>query len=595
MIIFKEMGWSNCFSYGKGNVIKFTENPITQLVGLNGHGKSSIPLILELGLFNKNSKGTKTTDILNRYISENAYTIYVKFSKGTDEYLVDVKRASTQTVKFTRNGIDISSHTATNTFKVIEEVLGFDHKTFVQLIYQSSAQSLEFLTATDTNRKKFLIGLLNLEKYVQAFEVFKASAAEVQKEVGKIESAISVVSGWLDKNSKVDLTEKTLQEVPPAPTAQVEDRSKLVSDLLKIEETNKAITKNNQYKQILDSIQVEPVHGPIQDTSELVKAKTESEKTMRDASSFLLKVKSLKSHCPICSHPLDNSKELELVEGYKKTYADAEKDVKILTENILKIQADNKIIEDIVSKNARWEQYHALFNDTMESQILDKNNLEARVISLKSEIEKRQKEIQDAVKANETIAAHNSKVRVISEQLDEMNSELKKHKESLGTVTHKLNNLNILTKAFSTNGLIAFKIESMVKDLENLVNQYLAELSEGRFQLSFVINGEKLNVVITDNGTDIDMSSLSTGEKARVNTATLLAIRNLMQQLSNTKVNLLILDETMENLDNYGKSNLMDILLEDKYLNTFLISHSYSHPLLEKLHIVKENNISRIE
>jgi len=65
--------------------------------------------------------------------------------------------------------------------------------------------------------------------------------------------------------------------------------------------------------------------------------------------------------------------------------------------------------------------------------------------------------------------------------------------------------------------------------------------------------------------------------------------------LSSTKVNLLILDETVDSLDTYGKEKLIEVLLNEPDLNTFLISHGYTHPLLEKITVIKENNISRLE
>jgi DNA repair exonuclease SbcCD ATPase subunit len=132
--------------------------------------------------------------------------------------------------------------------------------------------------------------------------------------------------------------------------------------------------------------------------------------------------------------------------------------------------------------------------------------------------------------------------------------------------------------------------------LEEITNQYLVELSDGRFQISFKVNSsDKLNVVISDNGRDIDISALSGGEKARVNVATLLAIRKLMQTLSSSRINLLILDETVEALDVDGKDKLVEVLLKEEHLNTFLVSHGFSHPLLEKVNVIKRNNISRIE
>ena len=102
-------------------------------------------------------------------------------------------------------------------------------------------------------------------------------------------------------------------------------------------------------------------------------------------------------------------------------------------------------------------------------------------------------------------------------------------------------------------------------------------------------------MVITDNSYDVDIIALSSGERARVNVATLLAIRKLMQTLSNSRTNLLILDETVENLDAEGKEKLIEVLLKEGNLNTFLISHGFSHPLLEKLQVVKQTNISRID
>jgi len=60
-------------------------------------------------------------------------------------------------------------------------------------------------------------------------------------------------------------------------------------------------------------------------------------------------------------------------------------------------------------------------------------------------------------------------------------------------------------------------------------------------------------------------------------------------------INLLILDETVETLDTDGKEKLVEVLLQEEHLNTFLVSHGFSHPLLEKINVIKRNNISQIE
>ena len=157
-----------------------------------------------------------------------------------------------------------------------------------------------------------------------------------------------------------------------------------------------------------------------------------------------------------------------------------------------------------------------------------------------------------------------------------------------------LSDLELLKKAFSTNGLLAYKIENLVKDLEELTNQYLADLSDGRFTIDFSVVSDKLNVNITDNGRNVLITALSSGELARVNTATLLALRKLMNSISKSKINVLFLDEVISVLDDQGKERLVEVLLEED-LNTYIVSHSWTHPLLAKLEVIKENNISRIE
>ena len=92
----------------------------------------------------------------------------------------------------------------------------------------------------------------------------------------------------------------------------------------------------------------------------------------------------------------------------------------------------------------------------------------------------------------------------------------------------------------------------------------------------------------------IDILALSSGELARVNTATLLAIRKLMSSISKSKINILFLDEVISVLDDAGKERLVEVLMRED-LNTYLVSHGWSHPLLEKIEVVKSENISTLE
>ena len=142
--------------------------------------------------------------------------------------------------------------------------------------------------------------------------------------------------------------------------------------------------------------------------------------------------------------------------------------------------------------------------------------------------------------------------------------------------------------------MLAYKIENLVKELEELTNYYLAELSDGRFTLEFVVTNDKLNVQVTDNGNIVDILALSSGELARVNTSTLIAIRKLMSSISKSRINILFLDEVINVLDETGREKLVEVLLQEN-LNTYVVSHGWTHPLLEKIDIVKHENVSVLE
>lgn len=597
MITIKELRWSNAFSYGQDNRVNFVHAPLTQLVGKNGHGKSSIALILEEVLFNKNSKGIKKADILNRYVKDKSYSIELDFEKDGVQYSIKSNRGAQQSVKLLKNGQDISGHTATTTYKMIEDIIGIDHKGFSQIVYQSNAGSLEFLTAADTARKKFLIEILNLTKYTKAAEVFKEVSGELSKDIAAVNSQVNTVKAWLDKYEKIDLTPKEVLPVPEIDQELLETSIELQSTIKGIDNTNKRISQNNTYKQLQAKIQLVPIPAEPKESVEPIQAeKIKLDKTLQDANAFVKKMKVLNGTCPTCLSAIDEAKVAEMISEKTSEAEAAQTKAAELTELIKELQLAKKEWEEAQKSQESWEKYHQLIDTTLPDELLDKDQLQQQLTDLEKSIAEVRQQITTAERHNSTASTHNAKIDTISKQLVEMSEELETYSESLHTLNERMSIVNVLNKTFSTTGLVAYKIECLVKDLESITNRYLVDLSDGRFQISFKVNSsDKLNVVITDNGRDIEMTALSGGETARVNVATLLAIRKLMQTLSSSRINLLILDETIEALDVDGKEKLVEVLLKEEHLNTFLVSHGFSHPLLEKVNVIKRGNVSRIE
>ena len=587
MIILKTLAWSNCFSYGEGNEIDLSKATLTQLVGTNGVGKSSIPLILEEVLFNKNSKNIKKADIANRYVNK-GYDISLSFSIDSNDYVIAVSRRTNLKCRLTKNGEDISSHTATNTYKTLGEVLGIDFKTFTQLVYQNTNASLQFLTATDTNRKKFLIDLLKLDDYVKYFDIFKEAVRQDSLSVSRLESKIDTIDKWLNDNK---LEDTSLLSKLDLPFHSEEDEKTLRSLQLEFEnitDKNKNISRNNYLKEQLKSIKVEKIDGKIEDYDDLQSqlGQWRAEANKRVFSGTDEKV------CPTCLQEVDTKLIEDIQIKQEKEKQNASEKVRELLEQIEQIKSNNSKIYAAQETQRSFEEIYRNIDESLPTELLSESDLSEKISALKATIAESREKLEEIIEENNRRERHNTRIGIIQEQTDEFSKELEEVSGQLFEKEDNLQILELLKKAFSTNGLLAYKIENMVKNLEEMTNHYLAEFSDGRFALNFVIQSDKLNVEVSDNGNIIDITALSSGELARVNIATLVAIRRLMSSISSSRINVLFLDEVNQALDEQGKEKVVEVLLKEDDLNTYLVSHGWTHPLLEKIEIIKENNIS---
>ena len=604
MIILQKLTWDNCFSYGKGNEVNLADSTLTQLIGTNGVGKSSIPLILEEVLFNKNSKNVKKADIANRYIN-NGYDISLDFSVDADNYTIEVHRRATLKCKLTKNGEDISSHTASNTYKTLGEILGIDFKTFTQLVYQNTNTSLQFLTATDTNRKKFLIDLLKLDDYVAFFETFKEGVRESTQQVTALGSKVDTIVKWLNDNKLESIELLPKMNLPKISEEDEQRLRQLQLDFENISEKNRKINDNNKLIEQLRSIDIASMrdelsnYPELQETDALTgaigawKSELAYEVNMRDKYENLKNAET--QECPTCEQPID----MDFVERHYLEHNEradnCRKFMRQEQDRLEKAQNENEIHRQAARGIREWERLFSSIDSGLTTSVSDPEAIRNAIGEMGKKVEEARAKLEEVAKENERRERHNTRIEIITEQTNDFESELSEITGLLSSIEDKLSILEILKKAFSTNGLLAYKIESLVKELEMLTNEYLAEFSDGRFSINFVVENDKLNVEVTDTGKLIDILALSSGELARVNIATLVAIRKLMTSISRSQINVLFLDEVNQALDEQGKEKIVEILLKEENLNTYLVSHGWTHPLLEKIEIIKEDNISHLE
>lgn len=594
------------FSYGSNNSIDLNANKITQLSAPNGSGKSSLALIIQELLYNKNVKGLKKADILNKYNNAKTWEATIYFSVDSDEYELTSKRQGASTkVAIIKNGKDVSEHKVLDTYKELSSIIGRDFETFSQLTYQSSTDVLEFLKATDTNRKKFLVNLFNLSRYLEIGDDLKLKVSKREKDLAGKTGELKTVDQFLSQNIVPEKAQ--LIAVPQIDNSILNKIEVLKESLLQQKAICDQIDKNNLYINERKSIKfdmglLEPsidkeVYTKIEDLKKDINGKESTiAKNKKDLQSL-----DTSDHCYACKQAIDNSRSKHLSDELNKEIKELSVEV-----NNLKIELKN-LQETVFNYGSLKTQYEnnqkAIDRFTQLSQLIDTstptnypnyNEIALDLKNLKSQYDSQVKENEEAIKYNDSVKIRNAKIEGLKEQIIDFKARQELIKNDILNIQEEIACLTILRKAFSTSGIVAYKLENVAKQLEDGINYYLATLSDGQFQIIFRLSGDKLNIVVINNGEEVSIDSLSGGEFSRVQTAVLLAVRSTLSKIGGKNINLLFLDEITGVLDDNGKEKLFEVLQEESGLNVFLISHDYSHPLIPKIEIEKINNVSTI-
>lgn len=610
---------SNALAYGDFDFV-LDGHTVYQLIGKNGSGKSSLSVILEEVLYNKNSRGFAKSELANYNTDIKGWWGEVTLFLGDDKYVIHKEVKVTTKVMLFKNYEDISGHTATQTYKMIKTLLGeMEFKTFTKLVYQSMVSSMDFLSATDANRKKFLVSLLGLEHYseieTKLKEAHKAAKSELDKIVGKVET----IEKWLKLNSTIP-NEIQLVDVPELDCGLETSLSEKQVLLRTIDLENKQILTNNKMvedygkrveqfdllQQNVGSLE-DSLPAPVVDKTQEIQKVTcdlagkQSEMDIQKNLYQKFRDAASKVNCPTCGSHLDVAQKVLARDVAKDAFIGMKPLRDMLRADLDKLQLAqeaykvyNTHLAKVKQANQRCKDFSLGERHTEYQVEINSSALSLEVLGLRNRLGKLKSSIDSAKEHNTTAQINNAKRDEISKNLSIYKEDYKELIQEFNALQEEVSDIQELTKAFGSRGLISYKIESNVKVFENLINKYLTQFTAGRFALGFVLNESKLQVVIYNNSREVSMHSLSSGEQSKVNISTLLAIRNLMSIISKVELNLLFLDEVISVLDTESMDLLVEIMLKETNLNTFLVSHGYNHPLTNSVYIENIDGISRI-
>lgn len=603
--------------YGKLS-LDVTRYSLVQLVADNGAGKTNILSIITEALYGKNPRGYAKGELFNRNTNATKYSISVKFSKDNSIYVATTNRTKTVAkVTLSKDGIDITSHTSKGTFAEIESIIGLDYELFLQYVYQSSKYSTEFLTATPAIRKQFLGKMLGLDLITQDIDKVSAHIKTIQAKLSQLSIDKKVALATLPApayDKVVDVEALRAQATVLLETQNQERETVLAYKLYEAKEKELKTEVENRRKKLdalvlpvmpakkskLPTVEIDESLLSECQVSLALLQKSLSEYRARSLT-LKAKLKTLNASvpstsCHVCGSDLNNKDAVSLhekqvvevsselaeclasIESYTSEIQQVEKVVKELQLG----QAANAAAAAVTAFNdsivSKHETAMAVYNSKLQTLTdeynLAVNNLNSLVPVQKPVLTNTNSLLSELNKA--IITAEHSNVALAKRV--EAEAKLKATEQEIDALNKELSIAQILLD--SLKHLLAKTIDNGLLSLELNTNRYLRKFGSNT-SISFIQEDSKVNVKVNVGSDVVNYYTLSTGQAARVSIATLLAMRELLAD----SVNLLILDEVVGTLDTDGKESLIEILTGIQGMNIFLVSHDWTHPLLEKIEV----------
>ena len=519
----KKISWKNFKSYSNSMTeLVFNNDPsLNLIVGTNGTGKSSIADCIIYALYGK-IDGTNNSDIPNR-INKN---FYVKIELDCNGHEIIVERGLAPSLfSVTIDGDIVDTAGKNNVQLMLEEnYYKIPYSVFKNTLILSISDFKSLVDLNPSDKRNIIDKIFGFTEYNLMMKLIK-------EDIKSLDASISLNEGSLKTaTNSIANYEKQLQELKNNEVSQeeIDELTEKINEAKKIKTTNEEnIKKLDDVRKKLDKQSVEK-NMDIRD----LKRKIEDNKKK-------IKLIDLKK-CPTCGSSLDTDefhKEREKLiqenESCENTISELTSIINDLTNKMRAVDSKKNIFVDAISKSKLMD----LVSDFKYKVSLKKNNSQP-LLNLKKSLDQ----------------------QII--QLNEEKEVLDKRKMVYDCVMQILGDGGI--KEYIASKYIP------------TINQIISEMMEFMGINYNVIFDKTFKATITSNGYNVTYNSLSTGEKKRIDFATVVSFIKLLK-LQLGDMNLLFLDEMLASIDINGVSDMMTILKDlsvELNMNIYLIHHA---------------------
>lgn len=550
MIEFKALTLRNFFSVGDHPLVIPLDGPSPTLVsGHNGAGKSVCVVdSLCWGLFNKPYRKVNKAEIVNKLNGKNC-SVVIDFNVGGSSYKVTRGiKPNVFTIEKDGKLLDEDSN-ANDQQKMLEEnILRLNFDSFKQVVILSSSSFVPFMDLTAAQRRVIVEDILDIEIFTKMNMLLKEKQKITKAEIHTSDLDISHLISQINTNKSTITTLKSDKQ------ADIADREGKIAGLVSsnrelLEGIASKAAAAKQGREILDYKKTN-TQGII--SSATSEHRTAQGEIIRLTSSLERTRKWLE--CSECEQPISEERRNKIIENLEASLKEAQ----------IKFDQSQKTIHDHTRYLKQLQPIEdAIVKDEEEvRQVHEKVRMNKNLIAAYGDdIFRYQKSMEE-----------NSGLKDIETKITELEKQHQEAYDKFMGLSEKGKYHEVMLSILKDDGIKAQAIKQYLPVINDRANDYLKTLN---FFVGFDLD-ENFNESIRVRHRDPQTySSLSQGEKQRIDLALLFTWREVAQIKNSVNTNILILDETFDSsLDNEGIDNLQAILdrLSGK-TNIFVISH----------------------
>ena len=547
----------------------------------NGAGKSSIFNAISFALYDRIPRRITKSEIVRKGAKEGSCCVTL----GVDDRTFKVKRSRPTLVEFFVDDVKVDM-----TQEEFESKIGLNYDQFVLTMYNPQDSQERFLNLNDSDKKTFLLKIMNLNKFTSAKEVVSLRQKTLEQEkniaTSKLESYRSNVSIY--KESLVDVDE--IQSKIDQSTKDIVFYNSKIKELELVKEPDISKYTETEAK----------IQEKLMTFATTSLSRSEELKKYRQLESMLSEFDPKKpdTTCPACNAQLN-------IQG--KTLAKA---------------------DDIAALKKQWEVHQAEIKSAMldhkanidkcDSILSKKDEINALADKIKSKKQEEYKEYRDAqVRISEyknSISIKNNEISSLNRQIDknkDIKSKIKDILDNAKLINNKLDDINNETSIlgavdsiFDSTGAPAYIIDCIVDLINETVSSNIVDIwPNASYSIKTYKENKdksikaKMSETLTIDGVERSVGSLSGGEFRALSLALDFAILDVLSAQYSLNLNPVVLDEPFSGLDNLGRELVIDVLTKvSQNRQVWVVDHASEAKSMfnSVLKVEKRNGVSSV-